>query len=72
MSDLRDWTIASAADALAKGDVSSVELTDAFIGAMEAGRTLNAFITETPEIARDRAAKSDARRKAGEVKKRRP
>lgn len=68
MSDLRDWTIASAADALAKGDVSSVELTDAFIGAMEAGRTLNAFITETPEIARDRAAKSDARRKAGEAR----
>lgn len=68
MSDLRDWTIASAADALGKGEVSSVELTDAFIAAMEAGRTLNAFITETPELARDRAAKSDARRKAGDAK----
>jgi aspartyl-tRNA(Asn)/glutamyl-tRNA(Gln) amidotransferase subunit A len=68
MSDLRDWTIASAADALGKGEVSSVELTDAFIAAMEAGRTLNAFITETPELARDRAAKSDARRKAGDTK----
>ena len=61
------WTIASAADALEKGDVSSVELTDAHIAAVEAGRSLNAFITETPEIARDRAAASDARRAAGEV-----
>ena len=61
------WTIAKAADALAKGEVSSVELTDAHIVAVEAGRSLNAFITETPEIARERAAASDARRAAGEV-----
>ena len=61
------WTIAKAADALAKGEVSSVELTDAHIAAVEAGRSLNAFITETPEIARERAAASDARRAAGEV-----
>ncbi|WNK01344.1 Asp-tRNA(Asn)/Glu-tRNA(Gln) amidotransferase subunit GatA [Thalassospiraceae bacterium LMO-JJ14] len=67
MSDLRDWTIASAADALGKGDVSSVELTDAFIDAMEAGRTLNAFITETPELARERAGASDTRRKNGDA-----
>ena len=46
MSDLRDWTIASASDALEKGEVSSVELTGAFIEAMEAGRTLNAFIVQ--------------------------
>ncbi len=65
MTDLRDWTIASAADALAKGETSSVELTDAFIAAVEAGRSLNAFITETPEIARHRAEASDARRAAG-------
>ncbi len=61
------WTIANAADALEKGDVSSVELTDAHIAAVEAGRSLNAFITETPEIARERAAESDARRAAGNV-----
>ena len=60
MSDLRDWTIASAADALTKGETSSVELTDAFIEAIEANRSLNAFITETPELARHRAAESDA------------
>ena len=61
------WTIAKAADALATGEVSSVELTDAHIAAVEAGRSLNAFITETPEIARERAAASDARRAAGDV-----
>lgn len=61
------WTIAKAADALANGEVSSVELTDAHIAAVEAGRSLNAFITETPEIARERAAESDARRAAGQV-----
>ena len=68
MSDLRDWTITSASDALEKGEVSSVELTDAFIEAMGAGRTLNAFITETPELARERAAASDERRKKGEAR----
>jgi aspartyl-tRNA(Asn)/glutamyl-tRNA(Gln) amidotransferase subunit A len=67
MSDLRDWTIATASDALTKGEVSSVELTDAFITAVEAGRTLNAFITETPELARERAAASDKRRKDGDA-----
>lgn len=68
MSDLRDWTITSAADALTKGEVSSVELTDAFIEAMEAGRTLNAFITETPDVARERAQASDDRRKNGDAR----
>ncbi len=68
MSDLRDWTIASAAEALAKGETSSVELTDAFIDAIEANRSLNAFITETPELARHRAAESDARRASGDAK----
>jgi aspartyl-tRNA(Asn)/glutamyl-tRNA(Gln) amidotransferase subunit A len=68
MSDLRDWTIATASDALEKGEVSSVELTDAFIAAMEAGRTLNAFITETPELARERAEASDVRRKNGDAR----
>lgn len=61
------WTIAKAADALANGEVSSVELTEAHIKAVEAGRSLNAFITETPEIARERASASDARRAAGEI-----
>ena len=67
MSDLRDWTIAGAADALAKGEISSAELTEAHIAAVEAGRSLNAFITESFDVARNRAQASDARRKAGDV-----
>ncbi len=62
MTGLRDLTIAGAAEGLSKGDFSSEELTGDHIQAMEKGRGLNAFITETPEIALDRAKASDARR----------
>ncbi|CCQ72502.1 Asp-tRNA(Asn)/Glu-tRNA(Gln) amidotransferase subunit GatA [Magnetospira sp. QH-2] len=65
---LSDLTIAEARDGLASGDFTSVELTDACLGAMEAGRDLNAFITETPELAQERAAESDARRAAGDIR----
>ena len=61
-----DLTIAQAASALAAGDLSSVELTEASIAAMTAARNLNAFITETPELALERAAESDVRRGHGE------
>jgi aspartyl-tRNA(Asn)/glutamyl-tRNA(Gln) amidotransferase subunit A len=62
---LVDLSLADAAGGLAKGDFTSEELTGALIGAMEKGRTLNAFITETPEIALERAKESDKRRKKG-------
>ena len=65
MSTLTDWTIVSASEALDKGEVSSVELTEAHIAAIEAGRSLNAFITETFDVARERAAASDKRRAEG-------
>ena len=65
MSPLTDWTIVSASEALDKGEVSSVELTEAHIAAIEAGRSLNAFITETFDVARERAAASDKRRAEG-------
>jgi len=67
MSALTDLTIAGARDLLASGEVSSTELTGAQIAAMEAGRELNAYITETPEIALEMAEASDARRAKGEV-----
>ncbi|MBC6441440.1 MAG: Asp-tRNA(Asn)/Glu-tRNA(Gln) amidotransferase subunit GatA [Rhodospirillales bacterium] len=67
MSALTDLTIAGARNLLAKGDVSSRELTEAQIGAMETHRELNAFITETPEIALEMAEASDARRAKGET-----
>ncbi|PHS79427.1 MAG: Asp-tRNA(Asn)/Glu-tRNA(Gln) amidotransferase GatCAB subunit A [Rhodospirillaceae bacterium] len=66
MSDLTKLTIAQARDKLAAGECTSVELTQAYLKAMEAGRDLNAFITETPELALQRAKASDDRRAKGE------
>ncbi len=65
MTNLTDITLAEARDGLSEGDYSSVELTKAHIEAIEASRDLNSFITETPEIALERAKASDARRSSG-------
>jgi aspartyl-tRNA(Asn)/glutamyl-tRNA(Gln) amidotransferase subunit A len=67
MSGLTNLTIAGARDLLAKGEISSRELTEAHVAAVEAARPLNAFITETPEKALEMAEASDKRRKAGEA-----
>ena len=67
MSELTNLTIAGARDLLAKGEISSKELTEAHIAAVEAARPLNAFITETPEKALEMARASDTRRAAGEA-----
>ena len=66
MSKLTDLTIATARDGLAKGDFSAAELAKAHIAAMADLRVLNAFITETPDLAIDRATASDKRRAAGD------
>jgi aspartyl-tRNA(Asn)/glutamyl-tRNA(Gln) amidotransferase subunit A len=55
-------TLAQARDGLASGDFTSEELTRAHLGAVEAARDLNLFITETPELALERAQASDTRR----------
>jgi len=65
VTNLTDITLAEARDGLSEGDYSSVELTKAHIEAIEASRDLNSFITETPEIALERAKASDARRSSG-------
>jgi len=65
--DLTDLGIAEARDGLASGAFSAVELTRAQVAAMERARDLNAFITETPELALERAAAADDRRKHGEA-----
>ncbi len=65
MSKLNDLTIATARDGLARGDFSAVELAQAHLQAISAARGLNAFITETPDLAMQRAGESDRRRAAG-------
>ncbi|MBF9045155.1 Asp-tRNA(Asn)/Glu-tRNA(Gln) amidotransferase subunit GatA [Rhodobacterales bacterium HKCCE4037] len=67
MSDLNKLTIAEARDALRKGDVTSVELTEACLSAIDAADALGAFVHKTPEIAMDRAKAADARIKAGDA-----
>jgi aspartyl-tRNA(Asn)/glutamyl-tRNA(Gln) amidotransferase subunit A len=66
MASPTDFTLAEARDAVRAKKISSVELTKAFVGAVEAARPLNAFVTETPERALDMAAASDARIAKGE------
>src|SRR5271168_4111927 len=60
------FTLAEARDAVAAKKISSRELTSAFIKAVESGRPLNAFVTETPERALAMAGESDARIAKGE------
>lgn len=67
MSDFNKLTIAEARDGLSKGDFTSVELTRSCLASMTANKHLNAFITETPEIALERASESDVRRASGKV-----
>jgi len=67
MPALTDLTIAGALDGLSKKQFSSTELTTAHVKAVEAARTLNAFVTETPDKAMTMAAASDARRAKGEA-----
>ena len=69
MTDLTKLTLAEARDGLAKGDYTSVELTEAHLKSMDAYRNLNAYITETPEKAIEMAKASDAKRAKGEAGK---
>jgi aspartyl-tRNA(Asn)/glutamyl-tRNA(Gln) amidotransferase subunit A len=61
-------TLAEARAGLAAKQFSARELTEAHIAAMEAARPLNAYITETPEIALGMAAASDERLARGEAR----
>jgi aspartyl-tRNA(Asn)/glutamyl-tRNA(Gln) amidotransferase subunit A len=59
MSELIRLSIAEAKAKLDKREISAVELTEAHLAAMEKARHLNAFVTETPELALERAKESD-------------
>ncbi|MEN2980365.1 Asp-tRNA(Asn)/Glu-tRNA(Gln) amidotransferase subunit GatA [Tistrella bauzanensis] len=62
-----DFTIATAADALARGEVTARTLTQAHLDRMAATRALNAYVAETPDIALALADAADARRARGEA-----
>ncbi len=67
MTDLSKLTIADARDALRKGDFTAVGLTEQYLEAIEAAEVLNAFSTNTPDIARAQAAAADARIAKGDA-----
>ncbi|MBD3677546.1 MAG: Asp-tRNA(Asn)/Glu-tRNA(Gln) amidotransferase subunit GatA [Rhodobacteraceae bacterium] len=67
MADVNSLTIADARDALRKGDLTATELTDACLGQVEAAGALNAFVHNTPDLARDQAKAADERIKAGDA-----
>ena len=67
MTSLTSLTISAARDGLRKKAFSALELTNAYLAAIERARTLNAFIVETPEQARAMARASDARIAIGEA-----
>ena len=66
MANLTDLTIAALRDGLRAKKFSALEVADAYAGAMEKNRHLNAFIVETPDLAREQAKASDARLAKGE------
>ncbi|HSG94366.1 MAG TPA: Asp-tRNA(Asn)/Glu-tRNA(Gln) amidotransferase subunit GatA [Afifellaceae bacterium] len=68
MSDLTSLTIAGIREALAAKSFSALELTDAYLAAIDAvNDKLNAYVAVTHDKARDMARASDARIAAGEA-----
>ncbi|HBO95631.1 MAG TPA: Asp-tRNA(Asn)/Glu-tRNA(Gln) amidotransferase GatCAB subunit A [Gammaproteobacteria bacterium] len=67
MSELTKMKVAGARDALRAGEVTSVELTEACLSAIEEAGALNAYVHKTPESALEQARAADARIKAGDA-----
>ena len=67
MSDLLSLSAVEARAALDKGETSAVELADAYLGAIEETSALNNYVAVTADKAREMAAASDAKIKAGEA-----
>ena len=67
MADLNKLTIAEARDRLRSGDLTSVDLTEACLGAIAGAGALNAFVHHTPEIAMSQAKAADVRLAGGDA-----
>ncbi|MFZ3034801.1 MAG: Asp-tRNA(Asn)/Glu-tRNA(Gln) amidotransferase subunit GatA [Parvibaculum sp.] len=66
MSDLTKLTLAGARDALKAKEITSVELTTAYLEAMDHAKALNAYVLTTADKALDMAKASDAKLVKGE------
>jgi aspartyl-tRNA(Asn)/glutamyl-tRNA(Gln) amidotransferase subunit A len=68
LTDLTKLTLAAARTGLADKDFTALELTDAYLGAIEAANaSLNAYVAVTSDQAREMARASDARLGSGEA-----
>ena len=67
-TDLTSLTIAEIRDGLTAKAFSATDLTKAYLASIEAARSLNAYIVETPEQALAMAAASDERLAKGEAR----
>jgi len=67
MTELSKLTIAAARDALRKGDVTSLELTESCLSDIDSAGALNAFVHNTPDVAREQAKAADDRIKGGDA-----
>ncbi|WP_084862632.1 Asp-tRNA(Asn)/Glu-tRNA(Gln) amidotransferase subunit GatA [Salibaculum halophilum] len=65
MPELSQLKIAEAREALRKGEVTSVELTEACLAEINAAGALNAFVHDTPDLALEQARAADARPDCG-------
>src|SRR5256885_311415 len=68
MTDLTALTLAQARDGLRAKSFSAAELAEAHLAAIEAARSLNAYVLETPEAARAMAREADARLHSGDAR----
>lgn len=68
MNDLTQLSLADASAGLAKKEFSAVELTRAYLEAMQAARELNAYVLQTPERALEDARTSDVRLSKSEAR----
>ncbi len=67
MNDLTKLTLKQALDGMNSKEFTSQDITKSHIDAMAEFKGLNAYITETPELAMEQAKASDERRAKGEV-----
>lgn len=65
VNPLADMTIAEARDGLTGGQFSPKELVEAHLASMAAGKALNAYVTETADLALEQAEASAGRIAAG-------
>ena len=61
MSDLHKLTIADARDKLRAKEITSVELTQSCLDAIDAADALGAYVHKTPDLAIEAATAADAR-----------